>query len=461
MVPDSSERRANDRSTTIVVVIVILLVLLRAAVLLLTPGSFQADPDGYRQLAQNVLEHGTLGLGNVPTAYRPPLYPLVLVPCVALGSWSHLAIGLLHLAIGAATIWLTCRLGQRWGLGRYSLLAALLVACDPILLNQSTQVMTETLAALLAVMAILLLTHAAERPSMGRVTLAGASVGLAILCRPTFLNWAVLAGILLPVVANVHGLRRRLTILAGFAVVTVLVVAPWAVRNYRQFGRPIAATTHGGYTLLLGNNPSFYHYLRVGHWGTLWNADEFNRQWAAGAPRSGPAAERENDRRAYDEAWRTIGENRRTFLYACLVRVGRLWQPLPHQVNREETFLGRLLRYTAGGWYTVELLLAVLGIVIVWRNKRNTARSARSSSSPSRSSKADGQGELSRTPVRTWLWGMSLAVSLTFVHTCYWSNMRMRAPLMPVVALASVAGWAWLREGRVQRNSLRAKPFDV
>ena len=97
----------------------------------------------------------------MPTAYRPPLYPLLLTGCVALGEYSRLAIGLLHLALGVATVGLVLVLGRWWGLDRRAAaLAALLVACDPILLRWSTQVMTETLATFLAVAGLLVLTWA-------------------------------------------------------------------------------------------------------------------------------------------------------------------------------------------------------------------------------------------------------------------------------------------------------------
>ena len=45
-------------------------------------------------------------------------------------------------------------------------------------------------------------------------------------------------------------------------LVTSAVVSPWVIRNRLVFGRWIATTTHGGYTLLLGNNPDFYRHLR-------------------------------------------------------------------------------------------------------------------------------------------------------------------------------------------------------
>ena len=38
-----------------------------------------------------------------------------------------------------------------------------------------------------------------------------------------------------------------------------------------------------------------------------------------------------------------------------------------------------------------------------------------------------------------WIWGVLLCVAFTAVHTFYWTNLRMRAPLMPFVALVAAA----------------------
>ena len=37
----------------------------------------------------------------------------------------------------------------------------------------------------------------------------------------------------------------------------------------------------------------------------------------------------------------------------------------------------------------------------------------------------------------SWLWGLLLVACLTAVHAVFWTDMRMRAPVMPVVALAA------------------------
>jgi hypothetical protein len=44
------------------------------------------------------------------------------------------------------------------------------------------------------------------------------------------------------------------------------------------------------------------------------------------------------------------------------------------------------------------------------------------------------------------VWGVLLCVVFTGVHTFYWSNLRMRAPLMPFVACVA-AGALFPRKG--------------
>ena len=39
-----------------------------------------------------------------------------------------------------------------------------------------------------------------------------------------------------------------------------------------------------------------------------------------------------------------------------------------------------------------------------------------------------------------WVFAMLLALSFTLVHTLYWTDMRMRAPLVVVIVLAAAQG---------------------
>ena len=256
---------------------------------------------------------------------------------------------------------------------------------------------------------------------------------MAALCRPAFLLWTLAAGVVLlwqafkkRSIANdnsrgppargriANGLRAP----AAFALGAFLVLSPWAIRNQIQFGRPIITTTHGGYTLLLANNPEFYDWLHVGAWGSVWQAGQFNADWE----RRRPADELQADRQAYAEASDAIRREPGTFLYACIVRIGRFWSPLPHQLAADETPLRRLSRYATALWYVAEFALAMLGL---WRICRYSL-------------------SLPPSPFRlssfTWLWGLLLVGCLLAGHVVYWTDMRMRAPVMPVVALIAASG---------------------
>jgi len=418
-----------------------IVVAVRGGVLLM-PTALEADPDGYRAIAGNLLEHGTFGHGEIPTAYRPPLYPLLLAPLLALGPLGRGAIGLLHLGLGLATVWLAWGLAARWGLGRRAALAAaLLVACDPLLLSGSALVMTETLAALLAVVSLACLSGASERPTPWRLAATGACLALAILCRPTFLPWTLAAALVLPWLAACTGgrapVRTGARALAWFVLPVALVLAPWAVRNQVQLGRPIVTTTHGGYTLLLGNNPYFYDSLRTAPWGAIWLADKLQEDLAALTPSRRTAAdELVADRIAYRLAWQTIRDQPATFVYACAVRVGRLWSPLPHRVSPQEGGVMRWLRYAVALWYVVELPAALLGAIVLWRGSFrevliHSIEAPLGRSFPARAAALGRFGAF---------WGLLLAASLSALHTLYWSDMRMRTPLMPAIALAAAAG---------------------
>ena len=263
--------------------------------------------------------HGEFALGKLsrtddwhprPTAYRPPLYPVVLsnLPAAGRQQVSLAKVAALHLLLGVATVWLTwadgeavlcrvrsasgpaprapsptCRMVGRTAASRpmfHPTIAGLLVACDPILLNQQTLVMTETLAAFLAILSLWCLARFDAAPLAGSMRrLAGGAIGLAMLCRPTFLPWLGLVGggdAVCPRRTGFQNSEFKSQIAAGIGwrllaggwptsrhFVAAAVISPWAIRNYRVFGKPIVTTTHGGYTLLLGNNPDVLRLARI------------------------------------------------------------------------------------------------------------------------------------------------------------------------------------------------------
>ncbi len=367
------------------------------------------DPDSYLALGQGLyhddcysrarLFHHEASDVAFATAYRPPLYPLLVAGCAVFGRDAMTLLTTAHVLLGAVTAVLMLPLARRWNVSqRAALVTAGLVAIDPILIYQASQAMTETLATFLAVCGLLALTLAGERQSVRWALAAGAVLALAELCRPVFLVWLVWSGWALVLVTP--GRRQRRIVGGSFAFAAALVISPWAVRNYCDFGRPIITTTHGGYTLALGNNPLFYRHLAEQGWFAPFDSGAF---WNLTAR---PYAERtafdevELDRRFQSAAYEAIRAQRGMFLQACAYRLSRLWGICPLATDANESLKHRLLRYAVAVFYAGEFVLAAWGAWLVGRNWLHAP----------------------------WLWGLLLVLSVTAVHTVYWTDMRMRTP---------------------------------
>lgn len=421
-------------------VVMVFAAVVRLATLVLGWDSLAEDPDSYTRLAENLANSGTFGIeteaGVAPRAYRPPLYPWLLSWFVSGSGVSRIAVVVLHLVLGLATVGLSYAIASRLGL-EWPWLPAAAVACDPLLLRQSQFVMTETLAAfLVCVVWWSWIRCEISGPSSGSQRFlqpycflgVGLLFGLAVLCRPTAAPWAVLCMLALQVRGSVSfsGQIQRTGL---FVLGILLCIGPWTWRNARQLGSPVWATTHGGYTLLLANNPLIYEHFRKNGPTRDWDAEPFHAAWArrAGAdefpadesPRdkaywfadtlptsfSQPLPELEDDRLAYASAWATIGREPWMFASSCLYRVCWFWAPWPNTGSW-------LAKGIIGTWYGVAFLAFIVSLIRLIRDRC----------------------------LMKWIVPLALVISLTAVHALYWSNMRMRGPLMCAVYVIGACG---------------------
>lgn len=395
--------------------ILLLTLFVRAGYLYGTAEPFQFDTDLYRQIAQTLRVEGTYGRQDLegrtwPTAFRPPLYPLLLSISSFDRSISPTGIATLHLLLGLATVattWLIARNYDRGnGGGWHPELAAMAVAIDPLLLVQSSQIMTETLAAFLATAALLCLLQLEQRQSRVWGFASGLTLGCAALCRPTFLPWCVLV-LLLQVRKTVR--KRTAVSLMSLALGMTLALCPWALRNYGTLGRWIVSTTHGGYTLLLGNNPEYYAHLRDVNREHVWTAEPAHEAVNAILAEENLNLVRDEitlDARLAERAKQHMRNDIPGCTLACIDRIQQLWSPL---IRKEagESSLRCMARYIICVCYLGVYAAAIVGAVRGWNS--------------------------SQRPLV--LFAFALAISFTAVHTIYWSNLRMRSPLMPAIYL--------------------------
>lgn len=399
--------------------VLLVALVLRTAPVFLQPGELTHDRDAYLGIARQI----AAGSGYCspesarPTAFRPPLYPLLLAGAGQVLPWSTavVAINALGAVLLVAGMW---RLAEQLGLGRWRRVAGLLAASDPLLVQYAGQPMTESLFTGLIASWLACVT----RPSPGwrGDVLAGLLFGLAVLCRPTLWPLAGLYGLVW-----IGRLRTRATRPASAPSelrfpwaslpAAALAVTPWMFRNVLVFGVPLLTTTHGGYTLLLANNPVFYREVVSQPAGTVWSGESLHA-WQTDlatriqrelGPDPGEVAE---DRLQSRWARDYIREHPREFLESAAYRVRSLWRLTP----LEPSAAGRrawLLRGVALFYLTL-FVLAVAGLLLVIATRTQ----------------------------RAWLPLLLLLVTVQSVHLFYWTDARMRAPLVPVLALLATCG---------------------
>jgi hypothetical protein len=450
------------------------------------------DPDSYLTLAKQLAASGTYGFADAngvarPTAFRPPLYPATIALTIKLfGQPSVLAISALHALMATCSAGFLLLIGRRLAVP-YISLVVIAFSLDPLLIRQSQLLMTETLATTVALISwwlcirvyeVLEDTHSQGRKNSSLwivALIAGMSFGIATLTRPTAIVWlglvlmtlfatTFLTGAIFTAMRVERGARMQA--ITAMLIGSMTIIAPWIIRNQLKIGKPIWATTHGGYTLLLANNPILYDHLASGSLSRDWDEDRFHDLWAnrdtmdpmsedfwnqelstrqnAATDASSLSSEASfNSREQSDETSRnhlnsnlhreitedqlaqkvaiaTIRERPAIATWSAVVRLGWLWTPLPNPRPDSAS------KWLICVWYIGLYVVALLGAYKL---------GAANKSFP-------------------WLVGWLLVLSVTMVHAVYWSNMRMRAPALPMLYLLAGCSVPFIWTATLKRKTL-------
>lgn len=415
------------RSTSLWCIVIVSL-LVRGILAWKQPALLTDDADGYLAHAQLVAEHqGFVGPYTLrPTAFRPPAYPLLLAIALAAKLPAAMAVLLIHFVSTALCVVMTARLADQLCFSRSAILgSALLIALDPLLLRYSIQPMTELPCAALLISALVLYITSLSPCDSGCSWYAASGAGLLLaigaLIRPTLLVVAVLLTLHrvlrqpVPLLSSKITWHHRLRPAAVFAVAFACGLSPWIVRNAFQFHAFIPATTHGGYTLALGNNPDFYRDVIRGSDTFPWDGKALD-QWQQASLRQARLAGVDVASETAMDAWyytlgiQAIRQSPGSFLQACGLRLQRFWSvsTAEHNSRMQNT----LLSVWYGALWTGVLVAACLQL-----KRRNIGLCA---------------------PL--WL----CIAAFCLMHTVYWTDTRMRTPVMPVMIPLSVQGWSMI-----------------
>ncbi len=239
---------------------------------------FGGDALSYGDLAHNLLHHHIFGFTEDyirPTLIRLPGYPIFLAACFALfGDANYLAVLWVQVFIDLATCILLAVLAARLFGNRVGLAVLWLAALCPFTANYAATPLTETLSLFCVALAFFALERVNARWHTTRrsrwTIFLGLALAYAVLLRP---DQGILAASVVPVLLwlglrdRSRSLTQRLQPTALAAIIIVLPLALWGVRNQRTMHlfQPLAPR--------YANDPGEYVPYGFQRWYRTWAID--------------------------------------------------------------------------------------------------------------------------------------------------------------------------------------------
>ena len=403
--------------------------------------------------AQNLLATGVYGReAGVPDALFPPLYSYALAVVYEIFGRGYLQVGMAHILLDLASIVLLFQICKRLFPDRHCipLLAILFYALYPYLVFHNLTLIDTPFFMFWLHLLLWLMILMSERMKWDGITwllsiLGGLALGMATLVRP----------ILLPLTLFIFfwfwlrcGIQQALLRLLPVAVVSLLILTPWIMRNYRIYDTFVPMTTNSGGNFWQGNHEDTARYLRAGydvHWtrpsessiiaGSPQNPEVNQEHFALGwewlranpdkipellwvkfwvhwsidvAPRYNPSPEGQSLEH-YDGQIREIITSSEELQLRGI--------PPDDPIVAYQAPLFDVMGRTLHRWYFGPLLLlAILGVALSWREWRRASL----------------------------LWAVQ--VSMTLVYVAFHPATRYRAPSDPLLFVFSAIALCWLWE---------------
>ena len=352
----------------------------------------------------------------VLTANHPPGWPVLLSLFSRLGITSYDGHRLMGAFTGAIAVLLVGVLATRQAGPTIGKIAVVVAALNPVLIGIDGSMMSESLYGVFVLGAVIVALQVRDEVTVPRLIGLGVLIALASLTRS---EGALLVVFLaLPAVWLGGGaVLRKLLNVGVVALVCVVVVMPWTIRNYNAFGMLVPLTTNDG-TLLSGANCDAVY---SGHDIGIWRFDCVTL-----APDANEAAASVRWRR---ESVRYMVDHLDRVPVVVAARVLRTWGLFEPRPDLDEGVPYDIALW--GVWYHwVALIATMAGVVVAWRRR-----------------------------IALWPF-VSIALLVTFSSAVGWGVTRFRQPFELVgcvlVALAIHAAWH-----RVSRRSGTSRASTV
>ncbi|MGZ3498949.1 MAG: glycosyltransferase family 39 protein [Vulcanimicrobiaceae bacterium] len=252
---DAREKPWTRRDTFALLVVVLGAFAIRLAFVLYVRPTPVSDFGWYYARALDIVHGLGYTVHGYETAYWPPGWPYFLAGVVWLFGPSVVAAEILQSILNAMTAGIVFLIG-RTIFGRASGIAGgVAYALLPSAVERSANLASEPLYTFLWALATYIwVSHSTRK--LGWFALSGIVLGAAALVRPSaLLFWVILLIYLLTLKSERKHPAQIAAVVAVTAFSTILVVAPWIMRDYRVFGTLVIISNNGGISLYQANNP--------------------------------------------------------------------------------------------------------------------------------------------------------------------------------------------------------------
>jgi 4-amino-4-deoxy-L-arabinose transferase-like glycosyltransferase len=330
------------------------------------------DEVEYNEIAAHLAEEGRFAAAQGQlTSIRPPLFPASVAAIYRLfGVGNFQAVRAAQGLLSLGTVVLVFLLARRLYDERVALWAAGLVCFYPSLLVYNNLLLSETLFTFWLTAIVLAIVSYLQSPSLAKLTLVGALVGVGALTRSIlWLFPPVLGGYLL--IAAPVAWPRRLAGAALMVVAFLVVIAPWAWRNTRLEKTLITIDCMGGRNLMMGN---YEHTPLTRSWDAIGVGGEqaWYRVLARRYPEFRQMTQGQRDKLAMREGIRFVLAHPGLTIQRDVIKFFNFWQlerelvsaALAGEFGAMPKPAVALIALIVAGGYAVVILLAITGAVL-------------------------------------------------------------------------------------------------
>lgn len=239
-----------DRHQNLIVHLAVLFILVAGLGYSIYLGNNLRFPDEkkYYEIAVNLASGNGYSLNNIPTAFRTPGYPFLLVPFKVFGA-SIIFLRYLNFILLAASIFVVRSILKSIGAKSGAPISAVLLVGYGVLFYTAGTLYAQTMFTFVLLLIVRLVI--VPRFTYLHAIVLGMLSTTFIMIHPSgaFIPPLVVLWLVFP--RNWHMIGK-----GGVAALVALVcLAPWTYRNYLVFDEFIPISTHGTDTLYTGNNP--------------------------------------------------------------------------------------------------------------------------------------------------------------------------------------------------------------